>query len=104
MLRREIRTMNAARRLLPLLALALMLAGCGDPAVSSADVEAQAEEQFSQQFPVDSVDCPEDLPAEVGATIQCVLVSEGQSFEMTATTTSVEGSDVEFDLELTAEL
>lgn len=88
-----------------ILVLAFGAAGCGgDPAVSAADVEQAAEEQFGQQFPVDSVECPEDLPAEVDASITCVLVSEGNEFEMTATTTSVDGEDAQFDLELTAEL
>jgi hypothetical protein len=96
--------MARARGFLLLPALALALAGCGDLTVSAADVETQAQEQFSQQFPVDSVDCPEGLSAEVGETTRCVLVSEGQAFEMTATVTSVEGSDVQFDLELTDEL
>lgn len=76
----------------------------GGAAVSAEEVEEQAQEQFSQQFPVDSVDCPEGLPAEVGESVTCVLVSEGKSFEMTATATSVEGTEVDFDLELTAEL
>jgi hypothetical protein len=81
------------------------LAGCGGAlTVSADDVEAQAIEQFSQQFPVDSVECDEPLPGEEGATITCVLVSEGQAFEMTVTTTSVDGSNVQFDLELTDEL
>ena len=79
-------------------------ASTGDPAVAAAEVEAQAETEFTKQFPVDSVDCPEDLPAEEGAEIKCTLVSEGKSFEMTATTTAVNGEDAEFDLELTAEL
>ena len=87
----------------------LLLTGCsgsvtiGGAAVSADDVEAQASEEFSAQFPVDSVDCPEDLPAEVDASIKCELVSEGKAFEMTATTTAVDGEDVQFDVELTAE-
>ena len=90
--------------------LAIALAGCnatvtvGAPTVSAAEIETQAQTEFSEQFPVDSVDCPEDLDAEVGATTKCVLVSEGKSFEMTATITEVQGEDANFDLELTAEL
>lgn len=81
------------------------LAGCnGQPSVSAGDVEEQARQEFAEQFPVESVDCSEDLPAEVGASITCVLVSEDQSFEMTATTTAVQGEDASFDLELTGEM
>jgi hypothetical protein len=72
--------------------------------VAADEVEAFAQQQFSEQFPVDSVDCPDDLPAVVGATTICTLVSEGKPFEMTATVNTVEGSDVAFGLELTAEL
>lgn len=82
-----------------------VLAGCGGQAtVDAGDVEEQARQEFAEQFPVDSVNCDDDLPAEVGASVTCVLVSEGTSFEMTATTTEVEGEDASFDLELTAEL
>lgn len=81
-----------------------LLAACGGGAVSASEIEEEARAQFEQQFPVDSVDCDEDLPAEVGATITCVLVSEGDAFEMTVTTSEVEDGTVNFDLELTDEL
>lgn len=98
--------MTRALRVPALLVLfVVILAGCGgQPSVSAGDVEEQARQQFAEQFPVESVDCTDDLPAEVGASITCVLVSEDQAFEMTATTTEVEGDDASFDLELTAEL
>lgn len=67
-------------------------------------MSGRAEAEFSRQFPVESVDCPEDLPGEVGAEIKCVLVSEEKSFEMTATVDEVDGDDAKFSLELTAEL
>lgn len=82
-----------------------MLVGCtGTPSVSAGDVEEQAQQEFSEQFPVDSVECSDELPAEVGASITCVLVSEGTSFEMTATVSDVQGDEADFDLELTREL
>ncbi len=88
-----------------LAAAAGLLAGCAvGTSVSAADVEEQARTTFAEQFPVDSVDCDEDLPGEVGATITCVLVSEGTSFEMTATATELEGDTVNLEFELTDEL
>jgi hypothetical protein len=98
--------MHRVVRLVPLAALALALAACGGgAAVEASSVETSAMEQFSQQFDVDSVECSEDLPAEEGATMTCVLVDgAGGSFEMTVTVTSVEDDDVQFDLELTDEL
>ena len=74
------------------------------PAVDPREVEAQSTQVFSQQFQVDSVSCDQGLPAQVGAQITCVLVSEGKPFEMTVTTTEVSGDNVDFDLELTKEL
>lgn len=97
--------MRHAHRSLAVLSLGLvMLAGCGSGSVSAADVEQEAATQFGEQFPVDSVECDEDLPAEVGASITCVLVSEGASFEMTATASGIEDGQVSLDLELTDEL
>jgi hypothetical protein len=85
--------------------LVLALAGCGEDAIAADDVESTAVDEFSQQFEVQSVDCPDDLPAEVGAEITCVLVDgAGGEFEMTATVTSVDGDRADFDLEITAEL
>jgi hypothetical protein len=80
------------------------LTACGEGTVSASDIEQEAETQFSQQFPVDSVDCPEDLPAEEGASTTCILESEGSEFEMAAEITSVDGETVNFDFELTAEV
>lgn len=86
-------------------AVAGLLVGCGGTGtVSASDVEEQAQTQFAEQFPVESVECDEDLPGEVGATITCVLVSEGTSFEMTATATELEGDTVNLEFELTDEL
>jgi hypothetical protein len=98
--------MKRLARFAPLLSLPLLLAACGgEPAVAATSVQTSAVEQFSQQFQVESVDCPDDLPAEVGAQITCVLVDgAGDPFEMTVTVTTVDGADVDYDLELTAEL
>lgn len=93
-----------AVRFVALAAVAGLLAACGGGAVSASEIEDEARTQFEEQFPVDSVECDEDLPAELNATITCVLVSEGQSFEMTVTTSEVEDGTVNFDLELTDEL
>lgn len=92
------------------LTCAVLAGGCsfdasaGATAVSSDDVEAQIVEQFSKQFPVDSADCPQDLEGEVGATTVCRMESEGKPFEVTATVSRIEGTKVNFDLEVTKEL
>jgi hypothetical protein len=98
--------MRRLARSSPFLLLPLVLAACGgEAAVAATSVQTAALEQFSQQFQVQSVECPEDLPAEVGAQITCVLVDgAGDAFEMTVTVTTVDDGDVDFDLELTDEL
>ncbi|HEY5854935.1 MAG TPA: DUF4333 domain-containing protein [Aldersonia sp.] len=47
----------------------------------------------------DSVECPDDLAAEVGATLTCVLTHEGASFDVDVTVTEVTGDDVSFDIQ-----
>ncbi|GAA3736917.1 hypothetical protein HDA32_005507 [Spinactinospora alkalitolerans] len=90
-------------------ALALMSAGAcsfnfsvGGSSVDGQTVAdesaAMLEEQVGQA--PDNVTCPEDLPAEVGAEIRCELTADGATYGMTVTTTTVEGSDVNFDIQV----
>ncbi|WP_344090903.1 DUF4333 domain-containing protein, partial [Nocardiopsis composta] len=62
------------------------------------EAAAVLEEQVGQT--PDDLTCPEDLPAEVGSSIRCELTAGGQTLGVTITTTSVEGSDVNFDVEV----
>lgn len=91
-------------------ALAVLLStGCsfdfsigGDAAVAGDEVARQASTVLEQQvgYAPDDITCPEDLPAEVGASIRCELSTDGQTYGVTVTTTSVEGTDVEFDIQV----
>lgn len=96
------------RSLLMVAVAGLLTAGCsvsvGGGAVAADDVEAAIVEQLGAQFPVESADCPNDLEAEVGATTVCTMVSEGKNFEVTATVDTVEGDDVNYNVEVTKEL
>jgi hypothetical protein len=79
------------------------LAACsGTASVSADEVEQQVSDQLAAQVGTapDSVSCPEDLPAEVGATMTCDLTAGGQSLPVTVTVTSVDGSTVNFDIEV----
>ncbi|WP_435112334.1 DUF4333 domain-containing protein [Nocardiopsis synnemataformans] len=61
---------------------------------SAAQLEAvvgQAPEDFS---------CSQGLPAEVGAEIRCNLVDGGMNYGVTVTTTSVDGTDVQWDIKV----
>ncbi|WP_026123575.1 DUF4333 domain-containing protein [Nocardiopsis chromatogenes] len=69
-------------------------------AVSADEVARQASDVLAEttgQTP-DSLTCPEDLPAEVGASIRCELTADGQTLGVTVTATAVEGTNVDFDV------
>jgi hypothetical protein len=48
--------------------------------------------------PANSVGCPDDLKAEVGASVQCNVVMPDRTFDVVAKVRSVEGSNVKFDI------
>jgi hypothetical protein len=48
---------------------------------------------------VDEVSCP-DLPATVGATQRCTLRTGADTYGVTVTVTSVQGTDVKFDIQV----
>lgn len=60
------------------------------------DVEPGNAQGVAARAPADRV--------ATGATTDCVLVSEGKSFVMTATVESVDDDTANFNLELTGEL
>ncbi|MGP3966549.1 DUF4333 domain-containing protein [Streptomyces sp. 6N223] len=102
---RQIRR-NLAVSGMTLAALSLLLStGCSgsDPVVEREEVEQQSlatlEEQYGQGAPKD-VTCHEDLPAEVGATIRCEVTGEGPTYGATVTTTSVDGDDTQFEIQI----
>lgn len=85
----------------------LLATGCsfdfsigGPAAVASEDIAEQAALELEQQVgrAPDDLTCSEDLPAEVDSSVCCELTDGGQTYGVTVTTTSVEGSDVEFDV------
>ncbi len=95
----------------PVLLVALAASGCsfsasaGTTSVSTGDLEAQLTEQLTElagQAP-DDVDCPDPLPAEVGAEVRCTLTAGDGRIGVTATTTSVEDERVLFDIEVDEE-
>ena len=81
----------------------IALSACGGTSsVSAEDVAAQISTQLEAQVGTapDSVTCPSDLTAEVGATVTCELTADGQTLPVTATVTSVDGSTVNFDIQV----
>ncbi|OOC56868.1 MULTISPECIES: DUF4333 domain-containing protein [Nocardiopsis] len=102
---RRSRIIGVALGALPL----VLVTGCsfdfsiGGPAAVDADQVAQrSSEMLTEQIGQTPEDfsCSEDLPAEVGAEIRCELTSGGESVGVTVTTTSVDGDDVQWDVQV----
>ncbi len=68
--------------------------------VSKSDVASQITSKMTDAAgnKPDSVTCPNDLPAKVGAQLNCEMKVKDQTFNVNVTVTSVEGSNVKFDM------
>ena len=82
----------------------------GTPSLSATEVEQKATAALaeSQGVPLDEMpplECPSDLPAEVGASIVCVIgdAAVGNTYDVTITVETVEGEDVSFDIQVADE-
>jgi Domain of unknown function (DUF4333) len=85
-----------------LLVLATGLTGCssGPGAVSKDDVASQVSAKMTdgEGNKPDSVSCPGDLKATVGAQLDCGMKVKNQPFNVNVTVTSVDGDQVKFDM------
>lgn len=74
--------------------------GSSSHAVSKSDVASQISAKMTDPAGLkpESVACPNDLPAKVGAQLDCTMKSNGKSYDVNVTVTSVNGSDVKFDM------
>ena len=90
---------------------ALLVSGCsvsvGTSSLSASEVEEKATAALaeSQGIPLEEMpplECPSDLPAEVGASIVCVIgdPAQGNTYDVTITVETVEGEDVGFDIQV----
>jgi hypothetical protein len=81
---------------------ALGLAGCssGPGAVGKDDVASQISTKMTDASgnKPDSVSCPGDLKAEVGAQLNCSMKVKGQPFNVNVAVTSVDGDQAKFDM------
>jgi len=57
-----------------------------------------ATQMQARGVPAEDVSCPEDLPAQVGRSIRCEFVVEGQPVDAVATVGAVEGETVRYDI------
>jgi hypothetical protein len=69
-------------------------------AVSKSDVASQITAKMTDAAgnKPDTVTCPGDLPAKVGAQLNCEMKVKDQTFNVNVTVTSVDGSNVKFDM------
>src|SRR5688500_13882681 len=99
-------TSKSARRLLLLLlaGFTLVAAACGAGAVKEADVENAVAAQLAAETdqPEPDVDCPDDLDAEVGATMECDLTVDGDDnvYPVTVKVTSIEDGKANYSVEV----
>lgn len=79
--------------------------GSSSHSVSKNDVAAQIKEKMTDVNgnKPDSVKCPGNLPAKVGAELTCEMKINDVKYNVKVTVTSVEGKDVKFDMVKTME-
>jgi hypothetical protein len=101
--------MRAARRVVGLVVLCLVLGACstlfGGGSVSQEDLEKVVSDRLVPTLGgrPDRVQCPERLEGEIGATARCGLTMDGDRYRVSLQVTSVEDSTVSFDINLSEE-
>ncbi|KOX09986.1 hypothetical protein ADL05_24920 [Nocardiopsis sp. NRRL B-16309] len=88
-------------------ALPLLLStGCSFSIGGPGDVDAELVAERSSEMLAeagqapDEFTCTQDLPAEVGAEIRCNMVSGGMNYGVTITATSVNGTSVQWNIQV----
>lgn len=95
-----------ARRFVVVALAALSLVGvaCGAGAIEESEVEASVATQLAEETgqPEPNIDCPGDLDAEVGATMECDLTVDGDDavYPVTVEVTSVEDGTANYSVEV----
>lgn len=90
------------KSLLMLAAAAPLLVACGASSVSESDVEDKTKDQLSSTVGdgVEKVDCPEDLKAEKGETMECTATVAGEELKIKLEVTKVEDNTAEWTIDL----
>ncbi|WP_298323216.1 DUF4333 domain-containing protein [Haloactinopolyspora sp.] len=101
--------MNHTRMATVLGGTALLFGGCsilGEQSVPAEDLEEGVADLLEEQVgePVASVDCDDDLAAEVGSEVRCILeADDGSTIGLTITAESIDGGDVNYQVEVDEE-
>ncbi len=86
----------------------MLIAACGKSSqIDEGEVENKVREELTAEVGAEpkSVECDGDLPAEVGATLRCVLTApNGEQVGLTVTATEVADDDVTFEILVDDEL
>jgi hypothetical protein len=93
----------ALRRLAAVPALVAVLTACGAGDLAADDVATKAEDALEEQVGVrPEISCPEDLPADVGASTRCTFTAgdDPTEYGVQVTVTSVDDDAVRFDVEV----
>lgn len=103
--------LSAATSVLSAVAVGALLSGCSasvkvekpEAKMSAEKVADLTAEKLAATYkqPKPDVTCPEDLAAKVGTTSRCTLTAEdGSSVGVTVKVTSVEGTKMNFDIQV----
>lgn len=93
--------MTRLLRSLPVAAVGVLAACASSDRVDAGEVEEAVREALTAEVgqEPESVEYDGDLPAEVGASIRCILTAtDGVRIGVTVSTTSVDGDDVDFEI------
>jgi hypothetical protein len=86
----------------------VLISACGkSDQIDEGEVENKVREELTAEVGAEpeSVECDGDLPAEVGATLRCVLTApNGDQVGLTVTATEVADDDVRFEIVVDDEL
>lgn len=95
--------LRTPRLLLAVAAAVLLGAGCSSTTtVDRDDLEKEVSTQLEKEVGTapDDVECPDDLTGKKGETQRCTLTAGPDQVGLTVTVTGVDGTDVDFDIQV----
>jgi Domain of unknown function (DUF4333) len=78
--------------------LVFLTAACSDVVAKDNVAKTIMDQLQKQSIDAQNVTCPTDLQAIVGQTVRCSFTFDGQPVDAIATVTSVDGSNVKYDI------
>ena len=78
--------------------LVVLTAACSDVVAKDNVAKTIMDQLQKQSINAQNVTCPADLQATIGQTVRCSFTVDGQPVDAIATVTSVDGSNVKYDI------